>query len=284
MMKPIYLKTKGKSMKMQKNEQRSVGTPQPTVVGNWVRKGNTVVNKVTGGGVEEFIQAVRNRDADAYRFLDSVVVKRICGERIAKIAIYEKTLEADEVWAVFENWIMAGNGLAAYKNPESFVPYLHCCLRKALKKFIEKESKRRRVETPTLDAPVNAGNGDNETVSSKKGLISEGAEKSVDLNERLDGNERKVVRDMVEEFKWNGCLDEKDFKVVQKLYDEFWRKRPMDAYIFKLHNDGHDWREINEFLGLPTTENNLSKRYGRIKARLRDFISRRFGKPVKEFQ
>lgn len=266
------------------NDQKRANVSQPSGAGNWVRKGNTVVNKVTGGGVEEFIQAVKNRDADAYGFLDNVVVKRICGERIAKIAIHEKTLQADEVWGVFENWIMADDGLSKCEKPESFVPYLHCCLRDKLTKFIKKESKRRQMESPTLDAPVNFGNGDNEAAPILKDLLTEDAEKTVDPDERLDGNERKVVRDMVEEFKWNGHLDEKDLKVVQKLYDEFWRKNPMDAYILKLHNDGYEWREIKKFLGLSSTVNNLSQRCGRIKDRLRDFISMRFEKSVKELQ
>ncbi len=260
-----------------------MGTSKLTDIGNWIRKGNTVVNKATGGGVEEFIQAVKDRDSDAYRFLDSVVVKRICGERIVKIAVYEKTLEEDEVWGVFENWIMAKDGLGKYKNGESFISYLHCCLRNELKDCIEKKRRKRQEEILILDSPIGTGNGGNEGTPSLKDLIPMDAEKTVNPDERLE-EDRKVVRDLVDEFKWSGRLDEKDFKVVQKLYDEFWRKNPMDAYIFKLRNDGHEWSDIGKFLGLSIAENSLSRRYGRIKDRLRNFISARFEKPVKELK
>lgn len=232
---------------MQENEQRAGGTSQQLCAGNWVRKGNTVVNKVTGGGVEEFIQAVRNRDADAYGFLDNVVVKRICGERVVKIAANEKTLQADEVWGVFENWIMVDDGLGKCKEPENFVPYLHCCLRNELKDFIEKERKRRQMEAPTLDAPVNFGNGDNEGTVCLKDLMSEDLKKSDNCKGRLDENDREVVRD---------------------CFDKFWRQNPLEAILVGLKSAEWPNSFIIKALGLEMSENTLTQRIKRAKQKM----------------
>lgn len=229
------------------NDQKRANVSQPSGAGNWVRKGNTVVNKVTGGGVEEFIQAVKNRDADAYGFLDNVVVKRICGERIAKIAIHEKTLQADEVWGVFENWIMADDGLSKCEKPESFVPYLHCCLRDKLTKFIKKESKRRQMESPTLDAPVNFGNGDNEGTVCLKDLMSEDLKKSDNCKGRLDENDREVVRD---------------------CFDKFWRQNPLEAILVGLKSAEWPNSFIIKALGLEMSENTLTQRIKRAKQKM----------------
>lgn len=229
------------------NDQKRANVSQPSGAGNWVRKGNTVVNKVTGGGVEEFIQAVKNRDADAYGFLDNVVVKRICGERVVKIAANEKTLQADEVWGVFENWIMVDDGLGKCKEPENFVPYLHCCLRNELKEFIKKERKRRQMESPTLDAPVNFGNGDNEGTVCLKDLMSEDLKKSDNCKGRLDENDREVVRD---------------------CFDKFWRQNPLEAILVGLKSAEWPNSFIIKALGLEMSENTLTQRIKRAKQKM----------------
>ncbi len=253
------LKRNSRKLAMLKSEQMNACTNTCLNLGTWIRKRNTVVNKVTGGGVAEFIQAVKNRDGDAYKFLDCVVVNKILNERATKIGIYENHFAKDEVWGVFENWIMNANGLEKNEKPERFVPYLHRCLREELKKLVTKDRKRNAFII--LESSLKVENGRNEGVTDPMDRFPEDAQKV-------------AIR--------NGGLDEVERKTVANLFNEFWRLDPHAAYLCAMRSAKYPIPLIKNLLRLQMTDNAVSQNCKRNKQRMAKFMFKRLGIRINE--
>lgn len=242
-------------MKRKKNEAGCACADGRPGAGKWIRKGDAFVNEATGGATAEFIRLWRSGDGDVYTALEKSVVKPILAERKVRFGIYEGRFNEIEVFAILVDLMLVRNKIEELENPEKLVVFLQCSLRNELRRYgIKTEEPWRRT---VIESGLAMRNGDDGTVESP---ISQFFEDACKIGIRQDS------------------LDELGHWNVERLFNEFYCRHPLDAYIayFKAHN--FSYSEIRKLLGLKTSDNALAQRCRRIRRNMARFMAERVNK------
>lgn len=244
-------------MKRKKNEAGGVCADGRPDAGKWIRKGDAFVNEATGGATAEFIRLWRSGDGDVYAALEKNVVKPILAERKVRFGIYEGRFNEIEVFAILVDLMLVRNKIEELENPEKLVVFLQCSLRNELRRYgIKTEEPWRRT---VIESGLAMRNGDDGTVESPISQFFEDACKAGIRKDRLD---------------------EIGHRNVERFFNEFHCRHPIDAYIayFKAHS--FSYSEIRRLLGLKTSDNALAQRCRRIRRDMAEFMAERMNKSV----
>ncbi len=243
-------------MKRKRNEETAHADERQSA-GKWIRKGDAFVNEATGGATAEFIRLWKHGDGDVYAALEKDVVKPILAERKVRFGIYEGRFNEIEVFAILVDLMLVRKKIEELENPEKLVVFLQCSLRNELRRYgIKTEEPWRKT---VIESGLSMRNGEDGTVESPISQFFEDACKIAIRKDSLD-----------EIGHWN----------VERLFNEFHRQHPLDAYIvyFKAHN--FSYSEIRKLLGLKSSDNALAQRCRRIRRDMAEFMAERMNKDV----